>query len=58
MAESDSTRKQRHKLSSAVAEYREALYEDPSREVDIVHEVADKWGVTMKDIRARAETGA
>lgn len=58
MAENDVTRKRRHRLASAVREYREALYNDPSNEDDVVHKVSDKWVVPMKDIRTQFESGA
>lgn len=56
MAESDATRERRQTLAGAVEEYREGLY-DNDDENAVAHEVAEKWGVSLKDLRETAKAG-
>lgn len=55
--ENDETRKDRHTLTPAVQEYREGV-NNGDDEADVARKVADKWGVTQKALRERAEAGA
>jgi len=56
--ENDVTREERHTLDPAVKEYREAVNEDPEAEKEIAADVADRHGVSQKDLRERAVAGA
>lgn len=55
--ENDATRKNRQTLAPAVEEYREGV-NNGDDEKDVAHRVAEKYGVTQKDLRERAEAGA
>lgn len=55
--ENDATREERQALSPAVQEYREAI-NNGEDESDVAHKVADKWGISMRDLRERAKAGA
>lgn len=55
--ENDATRSDRQTLAPAVQEYREGV-NNGDDEKDVAHKVAEKWGVTQKELRERAEAGA
>ncbi len=56
--ENDSTREYRHTFAEAVEEYRAGVNEDPENERDVAHDVADKYNITQRELRERAEAGA
>ena len=58
--ENDETREQRHVFAAAVREYRERVNSAPgdsSVEHDAAREVAEKHGVSQKDLREQAKAG-
>lgn len=58
MAETDASREYRHVFAAATKEYRQRVEVDPENEKEIAQDVASKHGITMKDLRERAEAGA